>query len=394
MCQQHWQKMGKIRVISADGGEYHNKGGNMKLLSKIGMVLLVAAMMVLAGCEQPGENNNGGNVDFTNHQTASIRVRNNTNVRLVAFRGRPDTINMLGGIPANANNHGLSRDGFTTSADFVLTLVTEAEFNRAMNAGGNQALASAEIFNVIYAFFNHAGTNHNVFTINSQSGGAGRLIMENPTAWNIELRNNAHDGITLGFIGPFTATQTLNLEPGDYIFYPVMRRFNPLLGEIIDVQPVFPDGIIANTPYFRPLFIGAAPITWNFREIAQNASISLVSGAAFVRVVNNSSAAIQFFNGLTAQQTSMGSTFLNPGQTMTFQVPFPRNPDGSFSTTHTSDFGVGGPGVGRTGNVPPRTVTIDYLYEIQVTGPNVSSLVASELREVQRMDIEGLFNAN
>jgi hypothetical protein len=218
--------------------------------------------------------------------------------------------------------------------------------------------------------------------------------MENPTAWNIEIRQNAFNGVTLGFIGPFTATQTLNMEPADYIFYPVMRRFNPLLGEIIDVQPVFPDGVIANTPYFRPLRIGAAAITWNFREIAQNASIKMNSGAAFIRVVNNSQAAIQFFNGLTAQQTSMGSTFLNPGETMVFQVPFPRNPDGSFSITHTTDFGVGGPGVGRTGNIPPRTVSIDYLYEIQVTGTNVSSLSATALTEIQKMDIEGLFDAN
>jgi len=371
-----------------------------KKFRPFGIVVLLAAIGLFMGaCDNPtgGGGNGGGTgtmVDFTNHQQASIRVRNNTNVRLVAFRGRPDTANMLGGIPANAANHGLSRAGFTSSADFALHLVTEAEFNRAMAAGGNQALASVELFNVVYAFHNHQGTNNNIFNINAQSGGAGRLIMQNPTAWNIELRNLAHNGVTLGFIGPFTATQTLNLEIGDYYFFPVMRRFNPLLGEIIDVQPVFPDGIVAGTPYFRPLPIGTAPITWNFREIAQSASINMVSGAAFVRVVNNSSVGINFFNGQTAQQTSMGSTMIAPGGAMVFQVPFPRNPDHSFSFTHTADFGVGGPGVGRLGNVPPRTVRIDWLYEIQVTGPNVSNLTASELREVQQMDIAGLFSAN
>jgi len=357
------------------------------------LVLFVVLGLItgLAGCDDPG---NQVTVDFTSHETASIRVRNNTNQRLVAFKGQPDTANLLGGIPANATNHGLSRDGFTTSVDFALTLVTEAEFNRAMASGGNQALASAQKFNVIYAFYNHTGTNNNVFTINAQSGGAGRLIMENPTAWNIELRKDAYNGLTLGFIGPFTSTQTLNLDPDDYIFYPVMRRLNPLFGEIIDVQPVFPDGVIASTPYFRPLKISASPITWNFREIVQDASINMVSGAAFIRVVNNSSVAIQFFNGATAQQTSMASTFLNPGETVVFQVNFPRNPDGSFSNTHTSDFGVGVPGVGRTGNVPPRTVTMDWLYETQVTGSNASNVTASALSDIQKMDIEGLFTAN
>jgi len=372
------------------------KEDNMKLLSKIGMALLIAAMMVLAGCDQPsGSNEGSGNapsVDFTNHQTASIRVRNNTNVSLVAFRGIPSIEHKLGGIPPNATNHGLSRAGFTTSTDFALTLLTQAEFNRAWAAGGNQTLASAERFNVIYAFYNHAGTNHNVFSINAQSGGAGRLILENMTAWNIEIRNNAFNGMTMGFIGPFTATQTLNMEPGDYLLFPVMRRFNPLLGEIIDVQPVFPDGVIAGAPYFWPIHIGTAPQTWNFLSVAGNAAINMVSGGAFVRVVNNSNVAIQFFNGLVAQQTSMASTFLNPGQTMTFQIPFPRNPDQSFSFTHTANFGVGGPGVGRTGDVAPRTVQIDWLYEIQVTGTTVANLVASALEPIQEMDIEGLFN--
>jgi len=376
----------------------------MKKMRKLLIFLLALGLIFsLIGCPEEQEKEKEKEeekkedeitVDFTSHDPASIHVRNNTNQRLVAFKGLPDIANLLGGIPANAVNHGLSRTGFTTSVDFALTLVTEAEFNRAMTAGGNQALASAEKFNVIYAFYNHNGTNNNIFAINAQSGGVGRLIMENPTAWNIELRQNAFNGQTLGFIGPFTSTQTLNLEPDDYIFYPVMRRLNPLLGEIIDVQPVFPDGVIASTPYFRPLKISASPITWNFREIAQQATINMVSGAAFIRVVNNSNVAIQFFNGLTAQQTSMASTFLNPGETMVFQVNFPRNPDGSFSNTHTSDFGVGVPGVGRTGEIPPRTVTMDWLYETQVTGTNASNVAASELTEIQKMDIEGLFKAN
>jgi len=370
----------------------------MKKMKFLMLLLAVGLMFGLIGCpEETEKEKDPGDeitVDFTSHETFSIRVRNNTNQRLVAFKGKPDTANLLGGIPANATNHGLSRAGFTDSVDFALTLVTEAEFNRAMAAGGNQALASAEKFNVIYAFYNHNGTNNNVFEINAQSGGAGRLIMENPTAWNIELRKDAYDGLTLGFIGPFTSTQTLNLDPGEYIFYPVMRRFNRLLGEIISVQPAFPDGVIANTPYFRPLRIDETPIPWNFREIAQQATIKMVSGAAFIRVVNNSSEAIQFFNGILPQKTSMMRTYLNPGETMVFQVLFPRNPDDSFSNTHTSDFGVGVPGVGRTGNVPPRTVTMDWLYETQVTGTNASNVTASDLTEIQKMDIEGLFSAN
>ncbi|MCL2806514.1 MAG: hypothetical protein FWD26_11315 [Treponema sp.] len=373
----------------------------MKKILKISVLLLAVGLIFsFTGCDDDdgtggsGSGSGSGGVDFTSQQTASIRVRNNTNVRLVAFRGRPDTANLLGGVPANANNHGLSRDGFNSSADFVLTLVTETAYNAAINAGGNQALQSVEIFNVVYAFYNHTGTNNNIFQINAQSGGAARLNMENPTAWNIELRRDAHNGTTLGFIGPYTSVQALNLEPGDYVFYPVMRRFNPMIGEVIDVQPVFTAGSIANTPFFRELPITGTNHTWNFLTLTQNNGFNMVSGGAFVRVVNNSDTGISFFNGDQRQQTSGISFLIGPnGGHATFQIRFPMNPDGSFSATHTSNFGVGN-AAGRTGSVPPRTVEIDWLYEIQVTGPDASQLTASELTPIQKMDIEGLFAAN
>jgi len=359
----------------------------MKKITKFSVLLLAIILMFgFIGC---GEDD----IDYTDHKPGSIRVRNNTNIDLVAFRGFPDLENLMGGIPANAMNHGLSRDLFTQSMDFPLYLVTADNYSSAIK-GGNQELRKVAVFNVIYAFYNHSGSNNNIFQITSQSGGAGRLILENPTAWNIEIRNLAYNGTTLGFVGPYTGQQTLNFEPGDYIFYPIMRRFNPILGEIIDVQPVFPDGVIAGTPFFRPLPISGAAQTWNFLSVAQDATINMNSGAAFVRVVNNSQVGIQFFNGSTPQQTSMLHTQIRPGESQNFQVPFPRNNDGSFSFTHTSDFGVGVPGVGRTGEVPARTVRIDYLYEIQVTGSNASNIVASAMTEVQKMDIEGLFNAN
>ena len=370
----------------------------MRGLLKITVLLLAVGLMLgLAGCEPVEEDDKKKSgdveVDFTNHQTASIRVCNNTNVRLVAFKGLPDLENLLGGIPANANNHGLSRSGFNTSVDFSLYLVTEAEFNSKV-AEGDNALAHADIFNVVYAFYNHTSTNNNVFQINAQSGGTGRLRIENNTPWNIELRNGGLDKPTLAFIGRNTGYQMLNLEPGDYIFYPVLRRFNSLLGEIVDGEISFLDGVLANEPYFRPLQISGTPITWDFREISQMATANLVSGGTFIRIVNNSQVAIEFYNGLTAQTTSMGLTFLNPGQTMVFQVKFPRNPDGSFSNTHTADFGVGVPGISSAAKVPPREVTLDWLYEIQVTGSSASNVVASELTEIQKMDIEGLLNAN
>jgi len=372
----------------------------MKKLLKISVFLLVVGLaMGLTGCPDEEDDDPNGpslsNVDYTNHQPGSIRVRNNTNIDLVAFKGRPDIARLLGGVPANATNHGLTRDGFTESADFALTLVTETAYNAAMAAGGNQALANVQIFNVVYAFYNHTGTNNNVFQINAQSGGIGRLVLENPTAWNVEIRQSAYNGVTIGFIGPFTSTQTLNMEPGQYTLYPVLRRFNPLLGEIIDVQPVFPDGVIAGTPLFRNILIsGAATPPWNFRSVAQDATINMVSGGAFVRVVNNSDEAIEFVSGGTVQQTSMGFTWLAAGASMVFQIHFPRNPDGSFSYTHTANFGVRVPGVGTPGGtVPSRTLEIDWLYQILVTGTNASNITVSVLTEVQKMDIENLFSS-
>ena len=71
-------------------------------------------------------------IDYTNYLSDfSIKVKNNTSKKLVAFKGSPSATNLLGGIPAGpGNEHGLKKDTtlFTTSSDFVLFIVTEEDY--------------------------------------------------------------------------------------------------------------------------------------------------------------------------------------------------------------------------------------------------------------------------
>jgi len=89
-----------------------------KELSKVVLAFLAMALAVFASCDNgtgtgdtegnPGENS-GANVDVENHQGtgAAFRVRNDTNYTLVAFRNSVAHTNLLGGIPALAQNHGI-----------------------------------------------------------------------------------------------------------------------------------------------------------------------------------------------------------------------------------------------------------------------------------------------
>jgi hypothetical protein len=93
----------------------------MKMLKMPAIVLTFA--LILAGCNSPDDQDpdtNGG-PDFTSHlSNYSILIRNNTNERLVAFKGELKAETLIGGIPALAQNHGLPRDPalFNKTGDF------------------------------------------------------------------------------------------------------------------------------------------------------------------------------------------------------------------------------------------------------------------------------------
>jgi len=91
----------------------------MKRLLRFGVLLLAAWLILgIAGCDNGTNNDNqqpgGTDVDYTNYITNfSIKVKNDANKKLVAFKGAPSTSTLIGGIPIGGGEHGLKKGNYS-----------------------------------------------------------------------------------------------------------------------------------------------------------------------------------------------------------------------------------------------------------------------------------------
>ena len=173
----------------------------MKKYSVIGSFLACSLLWGVASCSDgalseettSGTSGSGqqisSGIDFTSYPTSySIHVKNNTATKLVAFKGKPSEKQLIGGIPASGD-HYLKKDAsiFTTPTDFMLFVVTKDDYNKYYSSSPETLDASP--FTVLYAFYNTASTNEQTYEISSMMGGEGSIIINNPSAYNVELRN-------------------------------------------------------------------------------------------------------------------------------------------------------------------------------------------------------------
>ena len=122
-----------------------------------------------------GKDSNQGNtpaestVSFDSFKPRSISVKNNTGVKLIAFKGEISSSTLISGVPAHASNHGLRMDEtlFNETGDFALLFLTEEVYNKNKN---NLAAVKNSPFASVYAFYNKTGSNDLVYTISSKSG--------------------------------------------------------------------------------------------------------------------------------------------------------------------------------------------------------------------------------
>jgi hypothetical protein len=113
----------------------------------------------------PKEQDTG--IDYTNYLTNySIKVKNDSNKKLVAFRGSPSASSYISGVPIGGGEHGLKKDAalFATSGDFVLFLVTEEDY---LANKDNLSTLQNKPFTRIYAYYNASAPNNLTYTISS-----------------------------------------------------------------------------------------------------------------------------------------------------------------------------------------------------------------------------------
>jgi len=371
------------------------------------LVFLIAVGLIfnLAGCDEDGNNGNNDveedelTASFQSFTPPSIMVENKTGERLVAFKGSLNPNNLISGIPAHATNHGLEKKTslFSSSGDFTLILINESEFNK-----NKTNIAAAEIFATIYAFYNHEATNNNVFRISSKVGGAGRIILNNPTPWNVEIRKDSPTGEVLGYVASQLTGTVLRLAiPDDYNLFPVFKRYNYTDKEIYEIIPKYTAGheLLIGRPYTQTFALSnESPQTWDFNELASTLNFSISSGGIYIRVQNDSGIAIRFARGsgefIEELTTSTGIKGIQQTYTNIYNIKIPRNPDGTYPDKQI----IKGYSIGTSQlmlPIPEQEYKTDYIYTIRVTGANAAELVLGDVEEsTVPMDLEAKFGGN
>jgi hypothetical protein len=255
-------------------------------------------------------------------------------------------------------------------------------------------LAQAEIFARIYAFYNHQQTNNNRFQISSKSGGSGRIVLNNTTNWNIEIRRDGPTGEVLGFVAPQMLNIAMHVNaPDDYTLFLVFKRFVQADNEIYQVVPKFQSGTLEGKPFSRDFGLESADstVTWNLAEVADKNLLVISSGSFYINIINNSGTAVRFTRGADPQTTSTGILSVNPATNRKFAVGIARNFDGTYPESQS----VGQLRIGATANpilIPTQVFKLDYVYTIEVTGTDASNLVLGDLVESDNpLDLEAIF---
>lgn len=359
----------------------------------IAVLVLVFSLMAV-GCDNEPEDKGNG-IDYTNYASPnfSIRVKNDTNKKLVAFKNTPASNTLMGGIPAGGGEHGLKKDAslFSTTNDFVLFIVTEADY---LANKDNLGALENKPFTRLYAFYNTNSVNANVYRISGILGGTKKIVLQNATDYNVELRQDSQEyGQTIGYTTRQTFNTTFYVDAADYMVFPVFRKFNTTLGEIMSGYPVFQgEGPLKGKAWFTEFSL------FSTDEATINAlnfvtGIKVQAGAAFLIVQNNSGVGIGLWDGITRQTTESGGQVINPNGSMIFPIYMTRVQQTFTPYAKKEQFKIGTSAAQDNIPLPPDSYTDGesinvnnvYLegkiYQINVTGADANTLTFSSITQ-------------
>ncbi|MDR1588235.1 MAG: hypothetical protein LBS57_12330 [Treponema sp.] len=332
----------------------------------------VCGILLLSGCPMDAGNDDDqsgtiAGVDAVSYDTAgsySIRIKNESNRDLIAFKASLSAANILGAVPKQAGDHGLKLN--TTlfpsgqSQDFSVIFLTQEDYEQYKD---NLSSREQYPFTRIFAAYNASGTNETPWIVSGRLGGDNKLVINNQTQWNMELRENSPRGTTLGY-APYEANNTtLYMNQGSFYIFPVFKQYNAARDEIITIYPRAVDGIPSGDEFS---FEGGNELTINASMYIINTNMS--SGTAYLVVHNGSQQGITVYNGNTVQKTATGISTINAGDTRTFTILM----DGSAQSGYESSKTISGWRVVNMGtrsvDIPAASLEVDYRYTVEVSG--------------------------
>ena len=358
-------------------------GGFIVLLAVIALAFAVGACKT--GTDGVTTNEDASGVDFTNYTTdAAFRVRNGTNQSLVLFKGNLQVGNILGGVPPNGGGDGWAisktknQKHFSTTGEFALIVLTLDQYKENKDKLYTQENTP---FTRVYVFYNTAGENAILYDISDKLGGNFILSVENPTSFNIELREGGVNGPTLGYAPAGMQATRLRVNAGDLDIFPVFKYYNAARNI---VETIYPKGT-SGRPWMDAYVFGdgyASPQVHDIREALKGIS-GRTSGVAYLKIVNSSTGAVRFYKGTTMVYNTAGISYMpNGGVSTEFEILMPGSNDNFDDKITISDYKVGPTG-GAVPIVVKGTSTstfeleTDKSYTVTVTGSyNADSLKA------------------
>ncbi len=356
---------------------------NGKTLSVVVSALAAVLMLLWAGCtmgngggsQNDADNTSGiiNGVDYTDYSASDyvVKVKNNTSKKLVAFKGEPSMDTLMGGVPASATNHGLKKNSsmFAASSDFVLFFVTEEDYSANKD---NLSNLKTKPFARLYAYYNTNAKNQIVYSVSSDMGGAGKINLNNNTPYNVELRKDSIYGEVIGYTAARTINTTFSVEPGDYYIFPVFRKFDKTLNEIVTVYPQDQDG----DAYVEVLNVTDSK-TMELNANKWSKDVTFTSGYAYLRIKNESETGISLYDGANSapELTSSGGSIINSGDELIYQIPMKKTGDGfKFTSSETKSSFKFGNSLQNDYLIESMEYKSGQMYTYVVTGSDYKNL--------------------
>lgn len=325
-------------------------------------------------------------IDYSNYTGSdmAIKVKNDSNQNVVCFKGVPSKETLLGGVRGHTTS-GLKYNSslFNDTADYILYAVTEDDYNKAN--GDDVALKELKNhpFAMLYAYYNKdSESNANmVYTISSHMGGEFYILLNNTTAYNVELRQNGLYGESLAFAGANTVQTKVNIGPGDYYIYPVFRRFSNRTKEIITGFPKEKDSNGNDVAVMTAFSLsegegGDCAQEFDVNQWFSNTLFqdSITPSSAYLNIKNaNTGTGISLYKGSLAEITSTGGKMINKGKDLTFEIPMTDLGNKKYSSFKSiAGWQIGIPGTKV--DIPSKDLYAGKMYYLEVSGSSASSI--------------------
>lgn len=316
----------------------------------------------------------GSDVSFDDHKPYSLRVKNESGVDLVAFKGKIAKDSLISGVKANSTA-GLKFDPkiFNATEDFALLFLTKEQYDANKN---NLDAVKNQAFTSCYAFYNQNGENETLYRISSKLGGNAKLVLRNGTAYNIELRIDSPDGDVLGYVASRNANTVLNVEAGrDMVIYPVFRRYSKKTGEMYTIKPTTPKG----NPIAAQKAFEEGEQVLRLGDLWANATLkNFTTGGCYVTLTNKvtTTGVVLMKNGEEVY-TSTGVKTVNTGKSVTYFIPFPKAGD-AYPATMNLTLGVSTFN-GIQFNAKAFEFKRDHAYKFDVSGTSYDDMQPSDI---------------